>query len=304
MPTTLIDPTEFGITLSQGERINLGLGPGERPLKGLGAGYVPATYVFEHDRETFEIDGIEIEMVVAPGESPDTMYLWLADQKVLISGDNYYKSFPNLYPIRGAPYRELATWVESLDQLLEFPVEYLLPGHTRPLIGADHIQEVVTNYREAVNYVLTNTLRGMNRGLTPDELVLEVQLPPHLADKPYLQEFYGTVEWSVRSIFTGYLGWFDGNPTNLFKLSPRDEAERVAKLAGGTEALFTQLQAAVADEDYQWALQLADHLMALDFQDDAVRQLRIEAMTALADEQINATARNYYLSVAQELRAL
>ena len=34
-------------------------------------------------------------------------------------------------------------------------------------------------------------------------------------------EFYGTVEWSVRSIFTGYLGWFDGDAARLSPASPR-----------------------------------------------------------------------------------
>ena len=35
-------------------------------------------------------------------------------------------------------------------------------------------------------------------------------LPKHLEKHPFLQEFYGTVEWSVRAIFEHYMGWFSG----------------------------------------------------------------------------------------------
>lgn len=78
----------------------------------------------------------------------------------------------------------------------------------------------------------------MNKGLTPDELVEYVQLREELASKDYLQPFYGHPEWGVRSVFIGYLGGFDGNPTNLFRLSPKSETERVVKLAGGTNKLL------------------------------------------------------------------
>ncbi len=38
------------------------------------------------------------------------------------------------------------------------------------------------NYRDAVQYVHDQTIRHMNKGLTPDELVHGVRLPPHLAE--------------------------------------------------------------------------------------------------------------------------
>ena len=36
---------------------------------------------------------------------------------MLISGDNYYHSFPNLYAIRGTPTRDVLEWTASIDQL-------------------------------------------------------------------------------------------------------------------------------------------------------------------------------------------
>ena len=132
-------------------------------------------------------------------------------------------------------------------------------------------------------------------------LVNFVQLPDELASRPFLQEYYGTVEWSVRAYYSGTVGWFDGNPTNLFPLTPTQEAERIANLAVGSEELATQMDMALKDADYQWALQLADRVARLNGYNDRAKIVKRSALLALAEEQVNATARNYYISVAKEL---
>jgi hypothetical protein len=38
----------------------------------------------------------------------------------------------------------------------------------------------------------------MVAGLYPNEIIRLVKLPDHLANHPYLIEYYGTVEWSVK----------------------------------------------------------------------------------------------------------
>lgn len=289
---------QFGLGMPPETRINLGLGPGQRPVGGLGQGYLPPTHTID-GIQTVEIDGLTLTCIPAPGECDDNMLIWLADKKVLISGDNYYKSFPNLYPIRGSAYRDVAIWVESLNTMIDLNAEILLPGHSRPLMGKDHIREVLTNYRDGIDFVLQETLKGINAGRTPDEMVEQIQLPDHLRDLPYLQEFYGMVPWSVRAIFTGYLGWFDGNPTNMFPLKQREKAERMAALAGGADALLAQTKSALASEDFQWVLDLTDYLVLLGVE-EAVG-MKIAALRALAELQGNATARHYYLVFAAEL---
>ena len=293
---------QFAIGEPEWVRINLGLGPGERSLEGLGAGALPANTIIVDEDETHVIDGVTLRFIAAPGETPDTMLVWLADERILISGDNYYKSFPNLYPIRGSAYRDVALWVDSLNKMLSFEAEILLPGHTRPLHGADTIKVVLGDYRDGIEHVLTETLAGINAGMTMDELAESISLPDHLLDNPYLQEYYGCIAWSARAIFTGYLGWFDGNPTNMFPLPAREEAAEMAALAGGSDALLQRAEQAISDGKQQWAMQLADHLLALDEHSERATEIKISAMSELAEHQVNATARNYYLSYASELR--
>lgn len=286
---------QFGVILPPFARPNAGIGP---QLVFGGAGmenYLEPTDVFEDEME-FEIAGVTIKLVHAPGETDDQLYVWLPDQKVLMPGDNFYKAFPNLYAVRGTPYRDVRGWVESLDKMIAEEPEYLVPSHTQPVVGKELIKQTLTDYRDAIKYVYDETIEGMNSGKTEDELATTIALPEELADKPYLHQYYGTVPWSVRSIFVGHLGWFDGNATNLFRLAPAEEAKRMVELAGGEDALLEKAKAAHASGDHQWAAQLYDHLLALNPDNKDIRKLKGEVLVALADTQISANGRNYYMT--------
>jgi len=286
---------QFGIGLSAQERISLGCGPGDRPMEGLGAGYLEPTHRFAADCD-IDLDGIAARLIMAPGETRDHMVVWLPSQRVLFSGDNWYHAFPNLYAIRGTPYRDFAAWAESLDLLAGFDADVLAPGHTLPVRGADDVREVLTTTRLAIEHVMRATSEGMDQGLSMDDIAASVALPPELADKPWLREFYGKIGWSARAFATGTLGWYDGNPTHLGTLSSKQRAEHMSRLAGGTANL---LKAAETTSDPQWRLELCDHLLALG---EPVQVLKADTMTELAEQEINATARNTYLWEARRLR--
>jgi len=294
---------QFGMGLAEAtERINLGIGPGDRPMEGMGAGFVPPTVMFEGDRYDLDCGGVHLELHAAPGETEDQLVAWLPDRKVLFCGDNFYKSFPNLYAIRGTRYRDFDAWSDTLDRLIRFEADYLVPGHSRPVRGAETIRGRLADYRDAICAVIAQTAEAMNRGLTPDEIAETVHLPEELAAKPHLQQFYGTVAWSARAYFAGTVGWFDGNPTSLFPTPPAEKARRIADLAGGEAALLECARKATTAGEHQWAMELADLVIALETDNDAALRIKIDCLTALAETQVNATARNYYLVYAKELR--
>ncbi len=179
---------------------------------------------------------------------------------------------------------------------------HLAPSHTRPVSGEERIQEILTAYRDAIQFVHDQTIRGMNKGLTPDELVDFVKLPPHLAEHPYLAEHYGTVEWSVRSVFNGYLGWFDGDAATLSPAAPDERARGYAALAGGEEALLAAARAAQGEGRHAWAAELASHLLRLDPGDGEAKRVKAAALTELGRRSVSPNGRSYYLTQARELR--
>ncbi len=293
---------QFGMGLSfPDERVNLGIGPGDRPMEGMGAGYLEPTHRVENSQTKLTRCGLELELVKAPGETPDHLIVWFPDRRVLFCGDNFYSSFPNLYAIRGTAYRDFNAWADTLDLLLRFEAETLAPGHTAPVAGAAKVREVLTDYRDAIRHIVAETSAGMNRQLGPDELAHTVRLPERLACKLHLKEFYGKISWSVRAYFAGTLGWFDGNPTNLSRLSPTERAARIARLAGGADNLLEKALEATEDADHQWALELTDHLIASGNHASQAKELKIALLRAMADREINAAGRNYYLVSACEI---
>ncbi len=290
----------FGTELPSGDVINVGIGPylgvSQSPI-----GYIKPNITFT-DELKINIAGVDIELYHAPGETNDQLFVWLPKHRALMPGDNIYRTFPNLYTIRGTPHRDVKSWVKSLDHMRSLKPDYLLPSHTKPLEG-EEVLETLTIYRDAIQFVHDQTIRLMNKGHSPDEISHMIQLPPEVSSSPFVREFYGTVRWSVKSIFNGYLGWFDGNVSNLDPLPSEDYARRLAMLSGGEEKLFEALQKAVEIEDMQWALQLSDSLLALNYKIDSTKKLRQEAIQYIGDRALNPNKRNYFLSSANELNA-
>ncbi|HXD19299.1 MAG TPA: alkyl/aryl-sulfatase [Vicinamibacterales bacterium] len=291
---------QFGSTLPDALFINAGTGLefGRHPAP---TAFLAPTRTFSGERLELTIAGVRVHLRHTPGETRENIAVWLPDRLVLLPGDDFYKSFPTLYAIRGARLRPIDQWVASLAAMIDLGAESLVPGHTRPVVGSANVRAALTAYRDGIKSIVDQTLEGMRKGERPDELVQHVALPPALAANPYLQEFYGTVAWSVRALYADYAGWFDGNPAKLFPLPEKDRAARVVELAGGREQVLLRARRALADKDFQWAAELSDYVLANDEGHVEARRLKAAALSELGERQTSAIARNYYLSAAQYL---
>ena len=139
----------------------------------------------------------------------------------------------------------------------------------------------------------------MNEGKSMDEVAELVKLPPHLKKLSYLGEYYGKIEWAVRAIYTAYLGWFDGNPTNLSRLSQKTYAKKIINLIGDVEQLITAWEKAMENEEYQWALELSDLIIAVS--EEEGKQLKVQTLKLIALEETSANGRHFYLDYAKKL---
>ncbi len=288
---------QHGYGLSDEEAICQGIGMREGHETGAGGyDFLAPTKLLDGDLATMEIDGVALELRSAPGETDDAMLVWLPDDSALCSGDVYYATFPNLYAIRGTQYRDVAQWVRALDLVLSYPAEALLPGHTAALIGHGLIQEQVGAYRDAMRFLLDGTLAAIEAGLTEDEAAEAVRLPEELAAKPFLGEFYGMVEWAVRSIYVGYVGWFDGDPAKLLPLA-EDAWRGELRALIGDRRLENRTLRAIDEGEYQLALQL----LALWKPTRERTRLLAMALRGRAEQVTSANARHYYFACAHEL---
>jgi len=291
----------FGNALPKEQVENNGIGPFlEIGRDGRQPGLLYPTKTFT-DQIQFEAAGHKVQLFHAPGETNDQLFVWLPEKKALFPGDNFYKTFPNLYTIRGTPYRDLVGWVNSIDMMRYLEPEFLVPSHTRPIIGKENINILLTTYRDAIQFVHDQTVRLMNLGLDPNEIAEQLVLPKHLGDSPYLKEFYGTPAWSAKNVFSGYLGWFDGNPSTLKPLPLKDEAEKIIQLSGDWDSLFKAAEDAFLADDFQWSLQLTDYLLRSRPDNQKTKLLRQSALESLGNQESNPNSRYYYLSSAAQL---
>ena len=292
---------QFGYELTDEENISQGIGPREGKAVGDGVyDFMPPTTVYDVDTTTRTIDGVTMELTAAPGETDDQLFVWLEEDKVMISGDNYYGCWPNLYAIRGTQYRDIAQWIKTLEKILSYPAEALLPGHTAPLFGRDQILEVVGNFKNAIASVFDQTLDCLGRGRTLAETVESVRLPEELRDKEYLGEYYGTVEWSVKGIYNGYVGWFDGDAAHLMPCPRREFSAAVLELAGGPDKLLAKALSCLEKGESQLALELLE-LLGGEAQSGKIKEVKRRALLARAAQMTSANARHYYICSAKEI---
>jgi alkyl sulfatase BDS1-like metallo-beta-lactamase superfamily hydrolase len=290
----------FGWDLEPGAEglVEVGLGP---LLRDGTTGFLPPTSTF-HGTLDIEVAGIRVHLREAPSEADDELVLWFPVQGVLHVADVIQgECLANLYALRGA-VRDIRQWIGAVDLLRGFDAQALVFGHGRPLTGQDEVRELLTAYRDAMQYLHDQTVRLMARGLTPDELVEVVaELPPRLRDHPWLGEFYGTVKQTVRQIYYNAFGWFEGDPTFLDPLPRSQRSARYVAAMGGRDAVVATATQAHADGELRWTAEILTHLLRLDSDDQPARQLKADALRRLGYQASNPMWRNNYLMAAKEL---
>jgi len=286
---------QFGTEIPEETKKNAGIGLNLRFDGSSTTSYVYPTKVFS-DRLKVNLAGISLELIHAPGETNDQIIVSYPEQGILFPADNIYKAFPNLYAIRGCMHRDTLQWVAALDTMIAIQPSTLVPQHTRPIYGQEEVLSTLTAYRDAIQFVHDQTVRWMNKGFSVREIAEKVTLPPHLADHPYLTEYYGTVEWSVKAVYHGYLGWFSGRPADLHPLPREDEAQRWVELGGGEEEVLEKAAVAVDKGEHQWGLQLTDILIDSGRESDRARELRGVCLRKLAGREVSAPGMNWYLT--------
>jgi alkyl sulfatase BDS1-like metallo-beta-lactamase superfamily hydrolase len=252
--------------------------------------------MFFDEKYELTLGGVQFELFSTPGETPDHLTVWIPAYKTAFIGDNYNgfgepepMSFPNLYALRGTKPRWALDWISSIDKVLALKPEIVLSGHGDPIIGNAEITRRLTRFRNAIQYVHDEVVKGMNSGKDVYTLMREIKLPPSVD----LSESFGKVSWSVRGIYDGYAGWFDMNPSTMYELPPSAVYPDLVKLAGGPEPVvrlaLDKLEAGKPVE----ALHLTDIVLAYDEKNRTALEARLKALDYLREHCENYIETGY-----------
>ena len=66
---------------------------------------VVPTHTFDDKLDINPVKGINLTLYHAPGETNDQIIVWWPERRMLFPADNIYRTFPNLYAIRGTSAR-------------------------------------------------------------------------------------------------------------------------------------------------------------------------------------------------------
>lgn len=258
------------------------------------------THTFSGSTE-IEVGGVTIELVEAHGETHDQLFVWIPQMGALMPGDNYYHAFPNLYTIRGTSPRPVKEWIKSLDKMRARAPEFLIPSHTQPVVGQTEVQNSLRDYRDAIQWLYDEVVRGANEVEDLDSLASRVALPDHLAQKGNLQELYGQVDWSVRGIYTSQLGWSDGRADRLYPPAKLDARE--IEMMGGANAVLAAAVSARNNGELKWSTHLLGKLYSSGLLDSEIVNPELAASyEALGLSVQNSNGRAYLLQSAQVLK--
>jgi alkyl sulfatase BDS1-like metallo-beta-lactamase superfamily hydrolase len=256
--------------------------------RGNNAAKIEPTILFD-DRYEFTLGGVRFELYSTPGETPDHLSVWIPQWKAAFTGDNYYESFPNIYTLRGTPPRWALDYVHSLDKVLSWEPELMLPSHQKPVQGAAEIRQRLTRYRNAILYVHDEVVRGMNAGKDVYTLMREIHLPDNLL----VGEGYGKLTWSIRGIYEGYAGWFDLNPSTMYDSPPSSVYADLVRLAGGPEGVIRLARERLTAGQAVDALRLTEAALAADPANRPALEVRLTALEKLRDECRNSNERGW-----------
>jgi alkyl sulfatase BDS1-like metallo-beta-lactamase superfamily hydrolase len=257
-----------------------------------------ATILFD-DKYEFTLGGVKFEIFSTPGETPDHLSVWIPQWKAAFTGDNFYASFPNIYTLRGTEPRMALDYVHSLDKVLSWKPEILLPSHGPVISGATEVATRVKMYRDAILYVHNAVVMGMNDGKDVFTLMREIKLPENLN----VGEGYGKLTWSIRGIYEGYAGWFDLNPATMYTAPPSSPYADLVKLAGGPDPVVARALEVLRTDQAPEALRLIDAALAADTTHRGAWEARLKALEYLRDHSKNSNERGWLAYSIREAKA-
>ena len=281
--------------------VNVGLGLFYRnPAHAPGtSGFLPVTHPLP-DEGAITIAGESVLVRHSPSDSDDSINFFFPNTQVCVHNTVWPVLF-NVFAIRGEEYRDPRVLIPGIDNIIAWAPEHLVATHGPPLSGRDRIRETSERYRDSLQFLWDQTVRGINKGWTMDEVASRVALPALYDQDHRTSERYGVGEHHVRQIYSGLRGWFDGEESKLFPLQPHERFEKLIAGFGGRGEVAKQASAAFDADDVRWGVELATWLARSTEATTADKELLARGLRLIAERTPAANIRNWAITRARHL---
>jgi alkyl sulfatase BDS1-like metallo-beta-lactamase superfamily hydrolase len=264
-------------------------------------GHVLVNHPVKDDEEVM-IDGLKVVFHYAVADTRDSLIVEFPELDMVVHNTAVIPVFYSLYTLRGDFYREPGAMISSIDKLRKINAQYVVGCHGQPLTSREEAYDAATAHRDAYAFVYNQSVRGINMGMTPDELAESVRLPKHLAEHSWLYPGYVDNEYNVRGQYRGLVGWYAEDTADLH---PPTEAELGAvfiKGFGGQSKLIDSARNAFSEKKYNLTAKLLSYVLAAEPDNKVARQLKADALRAMAQTtRSGVQTRNFMLTQALHL---
>ncbi|MGN5237045.1 alkyl/aryl-sulfatase [Rhodococcus sp. SJ-3] len=295
----------YGAALPRGAQGSIGAGLGATTSTGTPT-LIPPTVHIDHTGQSEVVDGVRIEFQLTPGtEAPAEMNFYFPDKRALCMAENATHTLHNLLTLRGALVRDPHVWSKYLTESINryaSRTDVLFASHHWPTWDTPRITDFLSVQRDLYGYLHDQTLRAMNKGSVGIEIAEDIDLPPAIEKAWHTHGYYGSVSHNVKAIYQRYMGWFNGNPANLWEHPPVASAKRHVEFMGGAQEVIAKARRSYDEGDFRWVAQVLNYVIFADPDNTEAKALQADTLEQLGYGSENGTWRNFFLMGAYELR--
>ncbi len=252
------------------------------------------------------VDGVDMEFQFTPGtEAPTEMNTFFPQFKAMWMAENTTNTMHNLLTLRGAQVRDARIWAKFLDDTINTygpNTEVKFQSHHWPMWGHDKIIDYWQRQRDMYKYIHDQSVRLMNNGLIGSEIAEEIAMPPELNNFWPDRGYYGTLKHNSRAVYQRYMGWYDGNPSDLDDLPPEPAAKKYVDYMGGAAAVIGKAKKDFGNGEYRWTAMVLKHVVFADPDNADAKNLLADAYEQMGYQAESGPWRSVYLQGAYELR--
>ncbi|WP_394133883.1 alkyl/aryl-sulfatase [Vibrio parahaemolyticus] len=295
----------YGALLPRNEKGGVNGGLGQTTSTGV-ATMIKPTDIIEKTGEERTIDGVKMVFQYTPGtEAPTEMNIWFPDKKALWMAENTTNTMHNILTLRGAQVRDALKWSSYLQETIDMwgdDVQVKFQSHHWPMWGQEDIVKYFKKQRDMYKYTHDQTVRLMNQGYIGSEISEMIEFPDEIGKTWSSRGYYGTLRHNSRAVYQRYMGWYNGNPSDLNNLPPTDAAVKYVEYMGGEQEAIKKAQADFDKGNYRWVAEVLKHVVFANPESEKGKALLADAYEQMGYQAESGPWRSVYLQGAYELR--
>jgi len=289
----------FGLLLPKGKNGNAGTGAGPAKYQGKAGYFTPTKFISAGD--ILKIDEVTLEVIGAPSDIDDGLAFYMPSQKILFAGDALLRIGPPISTPRNERGRDPMLWLRTLQTFTTYDIDKALLGHGTYYSGSEEINANLHSSMDAIQFIYDYIVRGLNAGVSREDLIANIKLPENLQRNPNLSFYYHSLKWVTRGVYNNLAGWYGDDYRELFEIHPNDEAQMLVNTIGGVERVIQISSEYASQGNCNFAARLVSNVLRMDENNQQAKTLMIKCMRDVAYKAESSSQRNLLLTGAASL---